>query len=104
MNYTLSPVKIDKKTRQLSKVILRSKKHTVTLTTRNDHVHVTIKGKVRKRALTSVRANLTAFEAKCVAIHVYKAICDLERGGLYALALSDLKHCNYAEVFGSPWE
>lgn len=65
---------------------------------KNGHLYVSIDGRefgrrVRKRGLTSVTDNLTQFEVRAAALYFYQ----LARTG----RVDEIRHVNYAEIFGS---
>jgi len=66
--------------------------------------HIKITARFRGRTikqLTSIHANLTEFEKNCILIHVYKVLANAENN---RAAKHTLGNCNYARVFGTPWE
>ncbi len=60
------------------------------------HIHVKVSGSKRFTALTSVKAGLTQLELITLANYVYAQIETQN-------VAQNLRHANYAEVFGSIW-
>lgn len=78
--------------------ILRS---LIKVTEQDRHICIEMKSKGKRiKQLTSIRSALSAFEKDVIIIHAYKL---MEQAESNVKLKEALKHCNYAEVFGSPW-
>jgi hypothetical protein len=108
MNYKFSKANFFAN-RSLKRLELKSKVFSVVLTTLpNEHIGVQVwrEGKRVHRDLwckTSVKPDLTAFEAKVIAIHVFKLLDQWQDFQATKKLVKRLDQTNYAEIFGSPW-
>ena len=84
---------------KISKNVLKSNKYIISLKKKNNHIWVSIikKGDYKKQGITSIKDKLSSFELKSVVLHIFRESIKHNKN-------IDLKHMNYAEVFGSYFE
>jgi hypothetical protein len=88
---------------------LTSKVFSIKLTTLpNDHIAVRVvrEGKRVHAPMwcqTSIKPDLSAFEAKVVAIHIFKLLDQWQDYNAVNKLVRQLDKTNYADIFGSPW-
>lgn len=79
---------------------LKSLKHKVTIRVHKEHIHITMKGPHNtKQGITSIKSDITPFEAKVVCLYFYMQLRELN-GKNYLF----LENVNYANIFGSYFE